>query len=151
MATGPAIYVESRSVQERNEHWGYCRRSEIPYVTVYRRGSYVSIDWDLWAVDVAGLGLTLEASQAIDRYLRTLVADSKIQEWGVGSVYGFAKVKREVESEVIAKIWAIVSDSKNWSIKGHRQFSVFEGQAQREDGSLSEYRLSLDPPIRREV
>jgi len=106
------IYVDSRSVQKRNQHWQLCRRKEIPYITISRLRGYSWILWDLFCIGAAALRLKDEAAQELERYIESLVKQGVVREY---SVAGFLKVKREVEHDALTKIWNIVSDSRNWT------------------------------------
>lgn len=108
-------FVASQSIDKLNKHWNYCRKNGIPYLTVRRSRCYSDITWDLWSIDVAFLGLNKTALEELDRYVQGLMDHGDCVEATFGATEcGFAKVKRELEIDVLETLWKIVSDAHNW-------------------------------------
>ena len=107
-------YVTYTNPQEFNRHFKLCRRREIPFLAVCRRGTISSrIEFDLVTAESVLNAFGYEDLLALrdDLFERKLTRDVITSR-----VNGVFKVKRECEAEVVEKLWRIIT-SYGGSIK----------------------------------
>ena len=111
-------FIGTRNIKQCNEHWLYCKNKQIPYIKIYRSRFYSMINWDLWTIDVAGLGLNDSAVKELDQYVQSLLDRRDCIECTMhASQCGYLKVKKVLEEEVLRIVWAIVGNRNNLGVR----------------------------------
>ncbi len=101
-------YVIYTGSQEFNCHFHLCRRREIPFLAVSRRGDIYSVEFDLITSESLLNAFGYEDLLAFrdDLFERKLCSDA-LTSRGVGVF----KVKRQCEAEVIERLWQIITSN----------------------------------------
>jgi hypothetical protein len=109
-------HVESKDVRDINRHWQFCKQNSLPYIRLRNpTGNYVTLDWDLFCIDIAHLGLTETANHELSEYLESLLKDEHAREamWG-SHVTGWVRLRKYALATAPRRIWEIVSNPLNW-------------------------------------
>jgi hypothetical protein len=112
------IYIQTRNPKDRKQHWKRCEKQQIPFIAIQRSAKSSMIDWDLWNINVFRLCLSDQAAEQLYSYGDELFNRRVCYTMIKGNPNtGYLRVKRSVEAEVLAFLWKIIGNPKNWMIE----------------------------------